>query len=290
MNYEIKIIARTNLPEKLKIIKNPPEKLYAIGDINLLFENSFAIVGTRHISEYGTRLCKYFTKEFAFRRITTVSGMALGTDTIVHEETIKNGGKTIAVLGCGFKNVFPKENEPLFHNIIESGGLILSEYQEEVIARKEYFPKRNRIVSAISEGVLVIEATYRSGTSITANNAREQGKKVFAVPGIIGMAGGVGVNNLIKKGAILTTNIEDILFKYSQFMNKKRINVSQRTSPKNEYEKIYNIIGTDGKGLDEIAEMTGLEAKELLVILSEMQMKKMVCQDFYGKYKIQERS
>lgn len=290
MVREIIKIEKEDFPPKLANIKNPPKRLYAIGDISLLYEDSFAIIGTRRISEYGIKNCKSFTREFSLRRIVTVSGMALGTDTIVHKETIASGGKTIAVLGCGFNQIFPTENEELFNEIIESGGLVLSEYDENTKYNKSFFPKRNRIISAISEGVLVIEAAYRSGTTITARNSIEQGKRVFAVPGLIGLGVGVGVNNLIKNGAILSTNIFDIIQFYPQFLNKKRINVSQRTFVKKEYREIYKIIKEKRSYIDEISDKLEMKISDLVQLLTEMEFEKLICQGSDGRYQIQESS
>lgn len=290
MVREIIKIEKEDFPPKLANIKNPPKRLYAIGDISLLYEDSFAIIGTRRISEYGIKNCKNFTREFSLRRIVTVSGMALGTDTIVHKETIASGGKTIAVLGCGFNQIFPTENEELFNEIIESGGLVLSEYDENTKYNKSFFPKRNRIISAISEGVLVIEAAYRSGTTITARNSIEQGKRVFAVPGLIGLGVGVGVNNLIKNGAILSTNIFDIIQFYPQFLNKKRINVSQRTFIKKEYREVYKIIKEKSSYVDEISDKLEMKISDLVQLLTEMEFEKLICQGSDGRYQIPESS
>ena len=176
------IIEQKDYPDKLKRIKDPPKVLYAIGNIELLFEDSFAIIGTRKITDYGKKNCEYFSKEFAFRKIPIVSGMAIGTDSIAHITAIEYNSPTIAVLGSGFKYIYPEENKTLFENIIEKNGLVITEYEENIMPNKRNFPKRNRIISALSEGVLVIEAAYRSGTSITAKMAFKQGKKVFAVP------------------------------------------------------------------------------------------------------------
>ena len=137
--------------------------------------------------------------------------MAIGTDAVAHKTVLKYGGKTIAVLGSGFNHIYPKENTELFYEILENDGLIITEYEKNIEPYKRNFPARNRIITAISEGVLVIEAAYRSGTSITANNAKDQGKKVFALPGKLDSYLGIGVNKLIKEGAILTTNINDII-------------------------------------------------------------------------------
>ena len=182
MSYKINIVKQEDYPEKLKNIKNYPKKLYTIGNIELLYKDSFAIIGTRKITDYGKKNCEYSSREFSYRKIPIVSGMALGTDSVSHITAIEYNSYTIAVLGSGFNYIYPEENKALFDNIIENNGLVITEYEENIRPNKQNFPKRNRIISALSEGVLVIEAAYRSGTSITAKLALRQGKKVFAVP------------------------------------------------------------------------------------------------------------
>lgn len=273
-------IEQRDFPEKILKIKDVPKKLYAIGNKKLLFEDSFAVVGTRKISDYGKKNCESFSKEFVLRDIPIVSGMALGTDTVAHETAIKNNGKTIAVLGSGFNYIFPKENENLFYQIINSDGLIITEYEDNVMPLKNNFPKRNRIVTAISEGVLVIEAAYRSGTSITARNANEQGKLVFALPGMLNSSVGIGVNKLIQKGAILTTNIEDIINNYPNFKTRKRrdeiykkvIKTVESRKIKDlkiseKYHEIIRMLLDESKYLDEIIEKFGTEVIEDISIL-----------------------
>lgn len=186
MRNKIIKITKKDFPNKLKIIKNCPLELYCIGNIELLYKDSFTVIGTRKISEYGVKNCEHFTSELAYRDIPVVSGLALGTDSIAHKTALKCDGETIAVIGSGFENIFPVENKELFENIILNRGLVISEYKPDVPVKKENFPNRNRIIAAISEGVLVIEATYRSGTSITVRYAKEQSKKVFAIPRKIG--------------------------------------------------------------------------------------------------------
>lgn len=209
-------------PEKLKNINKPPEKLYAIGNLDLLKKEMFAVVGTRKITDYGVKVAEKLCAELALRDIPIISGLALGTDTIAHKMALKYGAPTIAVLGTGLNNIFPKENTDLYYEILKSNGLILSEIDQDGKYNSSHFPRRNRIVSGLSEGILVIEAAYRSGTSITVRYAKEQGKLVFAVPGGLDNTYGVGVNKFIKEGAILVTEIDDILTFYPQFMNKKR--------------------------------------------------------------------
>ena len=139
-----------------------------------------------------------------------VSGMAKGIDSIAHETCIKNSGKTIAVLGSGFKHIYPKENERLFYNIIENDGLVLSEFPVDSPVQMKNFPRRNRIISGLSLGVLVIEAAYRSGTSITAKFAKAQKRKVFCIPNSIGNKNSYGTIELIKNGATLVRSAKDI--------------------------------------------------------------------------------
>ena len=292
MNNIIKIDAK-DLPAKLKKIRKPPKRLYALGNIDLLYKDSFGIIGSRRITEYGIKNCEFFTQELALRDIPIVSGLAKGTDTVTHRTSIKCNGFTIAVLGCGLNKIFPKENEKLFKEIVEKGGLVITEYEEDVEADKNNFPERNRIIAGISEGILVIEASSRSGTSITARNATEQGKKVFALPGRLDSIQGIGVNNLIKKGAILTTCVEDILKYYPQFIKETRINVSQKTIPlklSRDYKIIYLILEKGECFFEEILEKSNLEIRYLLKLLTKMEMEKFICQDFYGRYKLTERS
>lgn len=152
------------------------------GNIELLNEKSFSVVGTRKITEYGKKYCKKICKEIVLRDIPIVSGMAIGTDTIAHETALKYGGKTIAVLPCGFNNIFPKQNLQLFKQIIENNGLVITEYENNIRANSKNFLERNRIVVALGEGLFVVEALFRSGTSVTARIATETGKHVFALP------------------------------------------------------------------------------------------------------------
>lgn len=289
MKYKIVKIDRKDFPNKLKQIKDVPENLYAIGNIDLLKQDCFGIVGTRKITEYGKKNCEFFTKELVLRDIPIVSGMAIGTDAIAHKTALENAGKTIAVLGSGFDYIFPKENIHLFNEIIENNGLVITEYENNVKPLKTNFPERNRIITAISEGILVIEAAYRSGTSITVRNAKSQGKNVFALPGKLDSCVGVGVNKMIKKGAILTTNIEDILLFYPQFMNKKRKTISKikrNLNIKKEYREIYNILNEENENLEGILAKVGIGIKEGIKILTNMELDGIIKQDEFGNFSL----
>ena len=174
-------------------------------------DNNIAIIGCRKCSEYGMKAAKYFSYNLAREGITIVSGLAKGIDRYAHEGALLAKGKTIAVIGSGLDNIYPKENVDLAKNIIKNNGLIICEYPLRTKPYKMNFPARNRIISGISKAVLVIEARQKSGTMITVDFALEQGRDVYCVPGEIYMKNSSGTNNLIKEGAILTRNYKQII-------------------------------------------------------------------------------
>ena len=196
-------------PENLRIINDPPERLYCIGDLNLLGLKSVAVIGSRKYTLYGKIVAQMIGKELAKANIPVVSGLAYGIDSFAHEGTVSLGGKTIAVLGTGIDIIHPVRNAWLY-NKIASSGLIISEYEPGTPGAKYTFPQRNRIISAISEAVVVVEAGLNSGSLITADFANEQGKSIYAVPGNINSQFSVGTNKLIKDGAIPLISISDV--------------------------------------------------------------------------------
>lgn len=198
-------------PEKLKNINGKPRELYCLGNLELLNYKSIAVIGSRNYSNYGKRAAMEFSYNLAKENICIVSGMARGIDSFAHEATLKAKGKTIAVLGSGLDVIYPKESIKLYEDIIKNDGLIISEYLLGTPPRKQNFPARNRIISGLSDGVLVIEARKNSGTNITVDFALEQGKDVFVIPGDIYSKTSDGTNFLIKEGAIPVTNYKDIL-------------------------------------------------------------------------------
>lgn len=213
MKYQvIKINQKSkHYPERLRNIDSPPKELYCLGNIALLEHKSIAIIGSRKYSQYGKRAAKDFASALAKQEICIVSGLAKGIDGFAHRACIEAGGETIAVLGGGLDKMYPKENETLFHEIIAKGGLVVSEYPLGTPPKKQHFPARNRIISGLSDGVLVIEARKNSGTNITVDFALEQGKDVFALPGNIYANTSNGTNFLMKEGAIPVTCVEDVL-------------------------------------------------------------------------------
>lgn len=209
----IKIITYLNkdYPVKLHFIKNKPIVLFYKGNLLNINKESVAIVGSRLCSEYGKRCASFFSKELSKRGVNIISGLALGIDSVAHIEALNCKGKTIAIVGNGLDDVYPKANKVLEQKILEKGGLLISEYVVGTKPDRINFPRRNRIISGISNAVIVIEGSNKSGSLITANYAINQGKEVWAVPGSIFSKNSEGTNQLIKDGANVLTNLEDIL-------------------------------------------------------------------------------
>lgn len=202
--------ADESYPERLREIYDPPAVLWIRGDVQLLSRPGIAVVGTRHPSPYGSGMAEMLARDLAARRLTILSGMARGVDTAAHKGALEARGKTVAVWGTGIDVIYPKENKRLAEQILESGGTIVSEYPLGTFPAPQNFPIRNRILSGMSVGVLVIEAGEHSGTRITARLAMEQNRDVYAVPGNVTNKNAWGPNTLIKQGAKLTATWEDV--------------------------------------------------------------------------------
>lgn len=197
-------------PERLREIYDPPAVLWVRGDVALLSRPGIAVVGTRQPSPYGAGMAELLSRDLANRRLTILSGMARGVDTAAHKGAMEAGGKTVAVWGTGIDVIYPKENKKLAEQIVAMGGTIVSEYPLGTFPAPQNFPIRNRILSGMSVGVLVIEAAEYSGTRITARCAMEQNRDVYAVPGNVTNKNAWGPNTLIKQGAKLTATWEDV--------------------------------------------------------------------------------
>jgi len=197
-------------PKRLRDIYDPPALLYVRGELRKEDELAVAIVGSRKTSPYGRWITEKVSQELVHQGITIVSGMARGIDSIAHQGAISRGGRTVAVLGCGVDIIYPYENRNLFYQIIDQGA-VLSEFPMGSKPEGGHFPRRNRIISGLSIGVVVVQASSESGSLITANYALEQGREVFAVPGNVGAEGSRGTNQLIKEGAKLVESSGDIL-------------------------------------------------------------------------------
>jgi DNA processing protein len=197
-------------PERLLEIFDPPAVLWTRGEVGLLERPGIAVVGTRQPTPYGLGMAEVLSRDLANRRLIILSGMARGVDTVAHKAALKAGGRTVSVWGTGIDVIYPKENKRLAEEIVGSGGAIVSEYPLGTFPAPQNFPIRNRILSGMSVGVLVIEAGEYSGTRITARCALDQGREVFAVPGNVTSKNAWGPNTLIKQGAKLTATWEDV--------------------------------------------------------------------------------
>ncbi|MCR5186051.1 MAG: DNA-processing protein DprA, partial [Clostridia bacterium] len=246
-------------PILLKNIDNPPQRLYAEGNLELLNSNAISVIGSRACSVDGIKYAKQFSKELASMGITIISGMAVGIDTSAHVGCLEVGGNTIAVLGCGLNNIFPKQNIKLYHRILENNGLVISEYPPDAAANSARFLERNRIVSGLSIGVLVIEAAHRSGTSVTASLAQKQHKSIFCLPHDLKDKHGVGTNRLIKNGASLVTCTNDIIKKFD-FLHNSKIKIKNddieqlKIIELHKYIDVYNLLVGPPQNVDELCE------------------------------------
>ena len=253
-------------PKSLLQIENPPKQIYIEGDSELLKKDSIAIVGTRKCTDYGKKCTQKFAKELAKENICIVSGLALGIDTIAHYYSMKEKGKTIAVIGSGFDHIYPEENKYLSEQILQNGGCIVSEYPPEESMNKAYFPKRNRIISGLAMGALLVEGRYRSGSMITARYAIKQNKQVFCIPNRINETAGYIPNLLIQNGAYLVMDPQDILEFYG-LLEKK---TSQKVDDK--YQYIYKMIGDFPISMNEICKLTDKSPTEIAEALCMLEL------------------
>lgn len=208
-------------PSLLQKISDPPPLLFARGKRETLNTAQLAIVGSRNPSPIGAETAYAFAQELSACGLTITSGLALGIDTAAHKGALMNKGKTVAVLGCGLAQIYPRKNHRLAQTIVEKQGILVSEYPLGVHPQPKNFPRRNRLVSGMSLGVLVVEATLGSGSLITANLSNEQGREVFAIPGSIHSQLSRGCHNLIRQGAKLVETVQDILEELTSFKPQK---------------------------------------------------------------------
>lgn len=201
------------IPDNLTSIPDAPDSLFAIGDTleNLLEQPRVAIVGSRKMTPYGRLVTEKFSSELAGKGIVIVSGLAYGVDACAHQSALSSGGKCIAVLACGLDQMYPAANKRLADDIVEKGGVILSEYPKKTEPLRHHFLARNRIISGLADAILITEAAQRSGSLNTAGHALNQGRPVMAIPGNINSPLSTGTNNLIKSGAHLINEVSDIL-------------------------------------------------------------------------------
>ena len=266
-------------PDLLKKINDPPVLLFTRGEGHFNDKRSVAIVGMRGPSAYGRHMAELLGSMCAIQNITVISGMARGIDTCAHEGALASGGQTIAVLGCGVNVIYPPENDRLSERIMQH-GLLISEFPLDLEPAPGHFPKRNRIISGLSLGTVVIEAGEKSGALITAYMALEQGREVFALPGQVGYKGSRGPHQLIKEGAKLIESIEDIIDELSDLQNGDlQTGRSRSLEVLSPVEKeIWTLLSDAPMHIDHIASELNRSTSELLSHLLSMELKNCVSQ------------
>ena len=297
-NYGAKVLTKESpfYPQNLLSIETAPPVLYCLGDETCLnMAPAISVVGTRRMSEYGNKMANIISGGLGSAGALVVSGMALGFDSAAHKACLAAGGKTVAVQGCGICKTFPPENIEL-KELIAANGAVISEFIPDAEARSSFFPIRNRIVSGMSLGVCVVEAAARSGTSITANLAFEQGRKVFAVPADVNRSTSQGTFRLLRSGAIPVADAKDILSEfgseYTAHLSLDKIQkrkteknpAAKNDRPKKSIKKappaelsknaaaIYGILDRIPKSADEISDMTELPSSAVAVGLTELEL------------------
>ncbi|HSW69220.1 MAG TPA: DNA-processing protein DprA [Gammaproteobacteria bacterium] len=276
-NCHVIALDSPHYPELLKEIHDPPIVLYAKGNINILSQSQLAIVGSRHPTVTGKELAHYFAKELALAGLTITSGLALGIDAASHRGALASSGKTIAVLGTGLKFIYPRSHQKLAEDIIKEDGLLISEFSPETPPKAIHFPMRNRIISGLSLGVLVVEAAVRSGSLITARSALEQNRDVFAIPGSINNPLARGCHLLIRQGAKLVETAQDILEEIGISIQPQKAGVSSSFTqepvdldPK--LQRVLAQIGYEVTALDAIILRSGLTASEVSSMLLPLEL------------------
>lgn len=269
--FKHSIIYKKEFPKTLSVIEKTPDKINCIGDTSLLNKECIAIVGSRKISDYGRSVTKLFSQNLAQSGLVIVSGLALGVDAVAHEACIEAGGKTIAVLGSGLNKITPRTNLKLAKRIIDSGGLIISEFDNNEEARPYYFPQRNRIISGLSLGTLVTEAAEKSGALITAYFALDQNRDVFAVPGSIYNLNSRGANKIISKGAYLVQHPDEIL----NHLGIEKVPMFKEKLTAEEM-KIINIIEKEEVHINKISKLLNKDINRVSATLMALELKGVV--------------
>lgn len=270
-------------PDLLKEIYDPPLCLYLRGALPVEHARNIGIVGSRRVTNYGRRIAQHLSEAASYAGWTVISGLAYGIDAIAHEAVVQTNGKTVAVLGGGLARIHPQDHIPLAKKIIETGGAVISEFPMQFSPNKWSFPMRNRIISGLSQGVLVIEAGMGSGSLITAKCALDQGRTVFAVPGEADNPQAKGTNQLIKNGAKLTESFDDILEEFQFLPGLRRPGNPEQESPSHdslaEDEKIIiNALRSGTLSADQLSSETGIQPGGLLALLMKLEMKKIITQ------------
>ncbi|NLK64997.1 MAG: DNA-protecting protein DprA [Tissierellia bacterium] len=274
-DVKIVTIFDEDYPNKLKQIDSAPYLLYYKGNLDFINKISIAVIGSRKATSYGKWAAEKLTRELSEIGVNIVSGLAVGIDTIAHKTALKYKAKTFGIIGCGINLVYPKKNLELYKQISENQGAVITEYPFDTQPVAFNFHDRNRIISGLSEGVLVIEAQEKSGTLITAGHAANQGREIFAVPGNIDSLFSRGTNALIRDGAKITLSIDDIIEEILELKEKVKLKntfIDLNTFTDDELE-IINCLKSGKNTIDELEQVTKMETGELLGNLTLLEMK-----------------
>lgn len=273
---EILTLADDGYPRLLREIQNPPPVLYVKGRLEPGDETAIGVVGTRRATRYGREMTDRLSTGLAVAGVTVISGLARGIDGIAHNAALENGGRTLAVLGSGVDQIYPPEHRKLSERIAEQGAVV-SEFPLGTRPEARNFPIRNRLISGLSLGILVIEAPRRSGALITASFAADQGRTVFAVPGSALSSASEGCHELLRNGAALAAETEDILTELNLERRQAALE-SRRMLPEasTDEQRILEMISREPRHIDEIAIDTGITISELSALLLQMQLKGLV--------------
>lgn len=287
-------LSQEKLPERLRQIAQPPAQLYCSGAIELLEQPGIAVVGSRALTSYGERACHTLVHDLALAGVVIISGLATGIDAVAHHTALACGGKTIAVLGTGLDRsvLFPAAHTNLADQIIARGGLVVTEYAAHVPAQRWRFPARNRIIAGLSLGVVVIEASLKSGALLTAKYALESNRDVFAVPGSIFSTRSTGTNQLLKQGAMVATSAADIFTQLLGVLPKQNSlpileqRMKSSTAAGSLEQEILRLLQTEPKTAELLAQCLNLMPTEIMLHLTELEIGGIVRKNREQKYEI----
>ena len=273
----VRILMREDFPDDLKQIYAPPIVLYVKENVSALRGVKIAVVGARDASIYGRQTASLVAKELTEAGVTVVSGMAMGIDCAAHEGALAAGGPTIAVLACGLSRISSGPPQDMANRIVDAGGTVISEYPMRMNAEPGFFPVRNRIISGLASGVLVVEAKAKSGALITADAALEEGREVYAIPGNVDSIRSQGTLKLLKQGAKLVTSAADILQDLELLCGKPRIARSleekSRAALSEEENSVLSLLGSEPRHVDELIDHAAIPAKNAISALSFLEIK-----------------